>query len=66
MKVMRDWADNEELMVAVTEAMSTGDIADEFGVEVDARNEEGSYGERGYIELKYDGRRFRLALEELL
>ena len=60
MKRHTDWMDEDELFNEVTNALQ------EAGIDADAREEEGSYRERGTITLRTgDGRSFALEIHEL-
>lgn len=61
MKQKVEWQDSPEVFEAVVDALYPSDE-----VQVVARDERNSYGDRGTIEIKTpDGRRFMLELHEL-
>ena len=64
MKVKREWADEQEVFGAVTEALSEAE-ADGY-MAVYARDEQGEYSELGTIIIEADGRRFAIELHEIL
>lgn len=60
MKRHTDWMDEEELFNDIVNAL------DEAGINMDARDEEGAYRERGTITIRtQDGRKFALEIHEL-
>lgn len=60
MKQHTDWNDEEELFNDITNALQ------EAGINADARDEQGSYRERGTITIRTeDGRSFALEIWEL-
>ena len=60
MLIQREWRNEPEVFEAIAEVL--GDLV---GCHATVRDEEGSYGEQGYITIhKPDGRRFRLELSE--
>ncbi len=61
MKVDIQWQDEEELFELVVNAID--DCGDLYCI---ARDEQGSYGERGYIQIKHGGRVFQLELTEIV
>ncbi len=65
MKVPREWQDEPEVFEAVMDCLDGSGVE---GSEMDAQayDEEGSYGERGYIVLTLGTRRFRLELAEII
>lgn len=71
MKSQVEWQDELKLFEAVAGALDIGleVIEDEHEPEEDAEvrcfDEEGPYGERGYILISYKGRRFSLELYEI-
>lgn len=64
MRIPRQWADEQDVFNAVAYALEQG--AEQTGeLEVDVRDEEGGYGERGTLDIWIGARRFRLDLNEL-
>jgi len=61
MKVKREWNEEEEVFYAITEALEDNDE----GIEFISRDETGSYGDRGTITVRIDGRKFQLDLYEI-
>ena len=66
MKVNCEWMDTPELFELVSEAMFNGEADSDGRIDVQAREEPDGYGGSGYIEVKHDGRRFRLELAEIV
>ncbi|MFW5886419.1 MAG: hypothetical protein ACOCUL_01555 [Bacteroidota bacterium] len=62
MKVPKEWADNMDLFEYVTDALSGK--ANEFDAKIVGSIEEDSYGDNGYIKINFNGKIYRLCLEE--
>lgn len=62
MKISREWMDEQEIFDAVVGALD-GNVPD--GFRVIARDEPSSYGDRGYIQIRFGGRIFNLDLSEI-
>jgi hypothetical protein len=66
MKVPVDWNDCPEMLELVANALDKHEVYEESGARVWASEEEGSYGERGVVDVMLpDGRKFRLDLYEM-
>lgn len=65
MKAPREWTEEQTLFAEVSEALELAVNEHSFITSVSARDEEDSYGSRGYIRLRTrDGRIFTLELYE--
>lgn len=58
MLVNREWQDEPELFEEVAMAL------EESMPDAQSFNEEGAYGERGYIVIRHNGKKYRLSLQK--